>query len=455
MKSLRRSKYLSLPLRSKDFWIIQVLLLAVAGGHLLADEAGMLRVSPFPASETVGFLLIPVGYGAVKFGKKGAVLTAIWGIILWMPDLLLPNDEGQPWADIVELCLIFIIAFAVGQKIDQEQAARSRAEAAEILHASLERKYKALFDANRAPTLLADLDHYLITVNGEAEELFGPGIVGKNLRDIGINLNDLKNNSRFEIVENGEMSTYQVAVTRVPENDYDHTAIQIVLYDITEETNIGKAAHLYAKELLKVQEDERRRISQEIHDVPVQHLVRLAQVLRKAEAAAKNNDANLTKYLDSAETNAIEVIEELRALAKDLRPPVLDDFGLIVALQGFISRLDTKVEVQVNAEGLSCRFSPEVELGLFRICQEAIRNALAHANPTKVKVSLKYKERDHEIYLAIKDNGIGMTLGRETSRLGIVGMKERAEILGGALCLASTLDQGTSIEVILRDVQKV
>ncbi|NNN22782.1 MAG: hypothetical protein HKL80_12365 [Acidimicrobiales bacterium] len=454
MNSLRKSKYISLPLRSKDFWIIQVLLLAVAGGHLIADEAGLLRVSPFPASETVGFLLIPVGYGAVKFGKKGAVLTAIWGIILWMPDLLLPNDEGQPWADIVELCLILIIAFAVGQKIDQEQAARSRAEAAEILHASLESKYKALFDANRAPTLLADLDHYLITVNGEAEELFGSGIVGKNLRDIGINLNDLKNNSRFEIAENGELSIYQVAVTRVPENDYDHTAIQIVLYDITEEANIGKAAHLYAKELLKVQEDERRRISQEIHDVPVQHLVRLAQVLRKAEAEADNNE-NLTKYLESAETNAIEIIEELRALAKDLRPPVLDDFGLIVALQGFISRLDTRVEVQVNAEGLSCRFSPEVELGLFRICQEAIRNALAHASPTKVQVSLKYKERDSEIYLAIKDNGVGMTMGSETSRLGIVGMKERAEILGGALCLASTLDQGTSIEVIIRDVHNV
>ena len=118
------------PFKDKHFWFLQALLLLIVVSHYLADMNGLLRTSPFPASLTVGFLLIPISYAAVVYGLRGSIGTAIWSFILWLPDLVLPDDKGQPYADLAEFVLVFAVAIFVGYRLDEEKRARKRAEEA-------------------------------------------------------------------------------------------------------------------------------------------------------------------------------------------------------------------------------------------------------------------------------------------------------------------------------------
>ncbi len=128
------------PIADKRFWVLQIIVVLLAAAHLLIDVYGVFLHGPFPASTTVGFMLIPVGYAAVYYGLKGSVATSIWIVILWLPDLLLPDGRGTPYADIIQLALLVGVSIFVGSHIETELAARKRAEMAEQAHAQAEHR---------------------------------------------------------------------------------------------------------------------------------------------------------------------------------------------------------------------------------------------------------------------------------------------------------------------------
>lgn len=212
-------------------------------------------------------------------------------------------------------------------------------------------------------------------------------------------------------------------------------------------------AHRFAGMLLTVQEEEQRRIAQEIHDEPLQLLVHLARSLDEA-AEAEGVGPELSSTLSQARNEVLEVSGRLRAVVRGLRPPALDKFGLVPALRGLVAGLDGEVGPSglLDAGAGSCRLPASVELGIFRIAQEAINNALLHADARHIEVS--FHQSEGEVSLRVADDGHGFdqeTLRRAGSAdsFGLLGMRERAELMGARLRVSSGPEHGTVVELHL------
>ena len=141
------------------------------------------------------------------------------------------------------------------------------------------------------------------------------------------------------------------------------------------------------------------------------------------------------------------VLEELHRLAMNLRPAALDHLGLVAALEQHMNRLNSdKLSIQFKAVGFrNVRLAPDVETSLYRIVQEALTNVVRHAQASVVGILLE--RRGDRVMLFVEDDGIGLSNNdvKQTEHLGLVGMRERAEMLGGSLTVESVPGKGTSI----------
>lgn len=210
--------------------------------------------------------------------------------------------------------------------------------------------------------------------------------------------------------------------------------------------------------LITIQEDERKRISRELHDESSQALTAL--ILSMRALANQTADAEQRSFILAARDEAGSILHKLRDLAVELRPPALDELGLVAAIQKYIDDYTARYAIQVDFEydlpldTLESRTS----LALYRILQESLTNIVKHANARRVYVGLQGK--DENIELKIKDNGIGLSWhtfisARSENRLGLYGIQERVEILGGKLELTSELPQwATVITIVVPAIQE-
>ncbi|MDQ6909173.1 MAG: GAF domain-containing sensor histidine kinase [Actinomycetota bacterium] len=204
----------------------------------------------------------------------------------------------------------------------------------------------------------------------------------------------------------------------------------------------------FAARTVEAQELERRRLSGEIHDGIGQRLVSLWYHLLAAEDAA-GADETLRRELAVAKELATAALQETRSAITGLRPSVLDDLGLAAGLESLgrsIPGLEVELDVDVSAE----RLPPHVEVALYRIAQEALQNVVKHAGASKVRVLLRTAAGDTR--LVVEDDGRGFVQdvvagADERHSYGLVGMQERAELIGATLTVASIPGDGTSVEV--------
>lgn len=208
----------------------------------------------------------------------------------------------------------------------------------------------------------------------------------------------------------------------------------------------------YARQITRAQEDERRRIAREVHDETAQILVALSRRLDGLRASLGLPSDVAERRLDQAQALATEALRSVRRLSRDLRPPVLDDLGFLAAIRGLARDLrESGVATDLRVTGSPYRMSPEDELVLFRIAQESLNNVRRHANATRAWVHVLF--RPDAVRMAIEDDGRGFETPDKfvdlvgSGRLGLVGMHERARILGGTLCIESSPGQGTKVMV--------
>ncbi len=202
------------------------------------------------------------------------------------------------------------------------------------------------------------------------------------------------------------------------------------------------------RKVITAQEDERKRIARELHDETSQALAVLAMGLEAAQDALR---AGRTPRLDEVKAVAVRTLEDVHRLILDLRPSVLDDLGLLSAIQWYADRQLSTRGISVRCEfGELPRLPPEMETALFRMCQETMSNVARHAQATAVLVQVGVEEG--EVVIDIEDDGKGFDAGavarREGRRSwGLLGIRERAEILGGTARIESSPGQGTHVEV--------
>jgi signal transduction histidine kinase len=208
--------------------------------------------------------------------------------------------------------------------------------------------------------------------------------------------------------------------------------------------------------LLQVQEEERKRIAHELHDEPIQLLAHLARSLDRLETAPPA-PAILADGLGEARSQALDIAGRLRAVVAGLRPPALEQLGLAVALRGFLADVGeaSTVHTDMQVSGEEKRLAPEVELGAFRIAQEAVNNVIRHADARKLMLTLAFEAPG--LRLRVADDGCGFDPATVHSPspshgLGILGMRERAEIAGGRLTVRSAPGEGTVVAATFKSV---
>ncbi|HET9599094.1 MAG TPA: histidine kinase [Anaeromyxobacteraceae bacterium] len=200
--------------------------------------------------------------------------------------------------------------------------------------------------------------------------------------------------------------------------------------------------------VITAQEDERKRIARELHDETTQSLAVLTMGLESAAAALRSGGP--TPRLDEVKAVAVRTLEEVHRLILDLRPAVLDDLGLFPALRWYAERhLESRgLAVRCEIQELDRKLPPEVAIALFRIGQETMNNIARHAKAESVLVQLGHDER--EIWIEIEDDGQGFDPSRapqDRPHYGLLGILERAELLGGRAVIDSAPGKGTRVEV--------
>jgi signal transduction histidine kinase len=206
--------------------------------------------------------------------------------------------------------------------------------------------------------------------------------------------------------------------------------------------------------IVNIQEEERRRIAQELHGEAGKALTGIKMNLEWVEKELGEAQAPILDRIREVKSQVAKTLEELRRLSYDLRPAILDESGLIPTLRWYTEEYSkrTKVAVHLQTNGTQKRFSPKIEILLYRIVQEALTNVAKHAQAESVVLTLEKK--DVHAHLYITDDGKGFEVKRYFSAppmlrrgLGILGMKERVELAGGTFFIDSDPGQGTRISI--------
>jgi len=354
--------------------------------------------------------------------------------------------------------------------VETLQDISERKNAEEDLQKS-ERRFRDLFENALDPIWLHDLDGYFIIANQAAAKITGmttSELVSRNVKEFltpgGLKLareirrrlieeHSVESPYELEIINvNGSEAIFMIQSNLIT-SEGKPVGIQNIARDVTQERRMNENLRYYLHQITRAQEDERKRVARELHDSTAQNLIAL---LHRLELLL-HNDRIPTEERDKLHIiydQIREILQEIRRFSRDLRPSILDDLGLLPALEWITDQIKTEYGIIANLtvqQDSSRRLSNETELLLFRIVQEALRNVGKHAHATRVDVTVKFSQS--YVNVTISDNGTGFQLPdnleelSQRGKLGLLGMQERIQLLGGSFDIDSAPDKGTTITV--------
>jgi two-component system sensor histidine kinase DegS len=220
-----------------------------------------------------------------------------------------------------------------------------------------------------------------------------------------------------------------------------------------ENARLYENMRFYVGQITKAQEDERKRIARELHDETAQALIDLSRRLDNLATSREQLSKTVIGQLEEFQELIDSILRGVRRFSRDLRPSVLDDLGLLPALEWLTANLmdENGIKTELKVHGDRRRLLPEAELALFRIVQEAFSNVRRHSQASRVVTVVEFGEG--RVRITVDDNGRGVELPDRTGdlatagKLGLMGMHERARLLDGTLTVRSEPGKGTTVTV--------
>lgn len=427
---------------------------AQTGEPLIVDNVSTDPRVTRPAAKREGLQALLI----VPLRAKGGVVGTL-SVAMRRPYNFSPN----------EVELLTAMGNQVGIAIENARLYEQERLVAEQLRQS-EKTYRDLFENANEAIWVHNLDGIITAANQaaarllghEREELIGEmeeKFLSEKSRDIvaGIRrklLSDEELDQPYElrlIKKDGSEAIIKMASSLIS-SDGQPVGFQHVAWDVTDEERVKENLRFYAQQVTRAQEEERKRIARELHDDTTQGLIALSRQAEKLMLAKEHLSKEGLKLLEGLQQKTDAILEGVRRFSQDLRPSVLDDLGLLPALE-FLTEEMTRfgIDTKVTIVGEARRLSPETELVLFRIAQEALRNVWRHSQASRAEVTIEFS--DTKLDIVISDNGRGFELPQRlgdlasTGKLGLAGMQERARLIGATLMLQSESGVGTTVIV--------
>ena len=463
-------------MRNPHFWVVVAMFAIVIVFHYSQQTLG--TDLPFPGlsrhvAERV-FLLVPVTYASFFLGARAGIASLVVVCSIMLPRAIFvsphPSDALLETTSVVAIGAVVNLLFYMFRKErERYQQAFSALETAHQEVRKSQESYKGLFEGAYDAIWVHDLEGNIQSANKAAARLNGYPVEELLRMNIKSFLSDESFHLAREVQDkltrhepatmpyeqriikkDGSEAICLLATSLISSND-EPKAFQSIARDVTEEKRMQENLRYYLQQITKAQEEERRRMARELHDDTAQQLVVLARRLDNLLCNADRLSQQDITFLEGVRQQIDEILDGVHRFCQDLRPSVLDDLGLLPALQSLTSDLTEHfgIPIAMGSAGSVRRLSPETELILFRIAQEGLRNVCRHSEASRSWIMLEFS--NDKVVLTIKDTGKGFKLPDRVEdlaavgKLGLAGMQERARLIGGKLTIESELGEGTTV----------
>jgi len=487
-------------LGERDFWIIQAGVVSVTALHVLMElwlDRGDGDAPSAVYSIPVVLYLAPIAYATLRYGMEGAVLTGLWSGVLMLPNVFLWHREDLQWLEIVYVALVIGVGIVMSLPVEQERLQRQRAEATIQRQVFLSDIATLTLTADLDTTLAQTLRRLLDALDFEAAcvavvrqsetagarlsllATYPEGTAGTDALTASLRSCEWTADPPGSVAHDGEDIVAVPLSANIPGPEADAGVDGLLAAKVNQARPLtnddrrllaGVASHIavaianerlaeaernrlrsYAMSVTRAQEDERKRIARELHDEVSQGLVVIRR--RLADLTESLGGHPVAKELGELGDLAGQSVAGVRRFSRDLRPPTLEALGVSSALEQQVHHVRDRGDLaaEFRVVGPSRRLPAETELALFRTGQAALHNVELHAAADHVLVELAF-ESDC-VRLSVTDDGCGFEVPHnldelpEVGKLGLVGMRERAELVGGTLQLTSRPGAGARVDV--------
>lgn len=416
--------------------------------------------------------LAPIVWAGFIFGWKGSFFTSLVALSLMLPRVIFISD--YPMDSLFETAAVFIIGNVLSlsfASLRREREYRTRLETTQRDLKTSEERYRKLFENAIDGIWVHDLEGNITNVNDAAEQMMGYSREELHKMNVKVFLSEesltLAHQIRSKLLKNEPVEQpYEQRVFRSDGSEaYIQLATSLVTYngkpvgfqhiarDISEQKRMNENLRFYLQQATRAQEEERKRISHELHDDTIQALVVLSRQLDALASGGKGLSEEAHQKLEELWKQTDSILQGVRRLSQDLRPAAIDRLGLLPAIQWLAEEVAkySGVVTKVNVIGKEHRLPEEGAIALFRIIQEALRNVWRHSGATSAEITIEFSDKSTRI--TVSDNGKGFKLAGKVGdlakqgKLGLAGMQERAQMVGGTMSVQSEPGKGTTITI--------
>lgn len=490
--------------KSRYFWVVVVMMLICTVFHYFSPQGLLLPDDRFPLTRQAVvriIFLLPVSAAAFAFGRTGGLVTLALSVVIMLPRVFW--FSVQPVDALFETIGVAVVGYILVWMIDiQDREKKLRQKAVEELEAvnavalTLTQPYDldAMLDRalGRVLEVVGSLEPrgaiFLLDPWGHTLQLRAHQGVSPAFLEVAQQV-PLGECLCGTTAESGEVLVVHNALehpkhTRCPESEpHSHVCVPLKSKDrllgvmdfylhsndsvdaidqqmyaaigrqvgvAVENARLCENLRFYVRQVTRAQEDERRRIARELHDDTVQGLIDLSRRLDQLASSDDGFSETSLERLENLQDRIGEILHGVRRYSRDLRPSVLDDLGLLPAVEGLLADLrDDGLATSLEIVGEKRRFAPDIELELYRSIQEALNNVRRHAQATEVSITVQFFEK--RVRITVQDNGRGFELLGSTGdfvlagKFGLLGMEERAQLLRGQFKVLTSKGQGTIV----------